>query len=326
MKLIIKTPSRLHMGLIDLRADLGRAFGSIGVGIQSPNVILTAEKSDSLIVEGPQAERFRSFAERFMQSINTKVNCKIKVEKTIPMHVGLGSGTQSALAVASLISRINNLNISVEEAAVLTGRASISSIGIGVFKHGGFIVDAGHKVEIWERSKKERKSIAPIVFRHPFPKDWLFVVVLTEEKRSGPSGEEEKKAFNDLPTPKKEWANDICRLVHLNLIPALIEQDITTFGKALTKIQILTGKYFEKIQGGIFSSRLAEESCKKMLKAGAKAVGQSSWGPTVYALAEGSKEATKIAQSLQPLLGSELEKKVFIVAADNKGAKLRRIR
>ncbi|NHV97253.1 MAG: kinase [Thaumarchaeota archaeon] len=325
MRLTIKTPSRLHMGLIDLRGDLGRAFGSIGVGIKYPNVILTAEESDRLVVEGEQAERFRSFAERFIEAVNAKIKCRIIVEKTIPMHVGLGSGTQSALAVASLISSINNLRVSVEEAAVLTGRASISSIGIGVFKYGGFIVDAGHKVNPWERSKKEKKSIAPIVFRHPFPKDWLFVVAVTEKERRGLSGEKERKAFDTLPTPRKEWATDICRLVHLNLIPALIEQDIETFGKALTKIQILTGKCFEKIQGGIYASRLAEESCKKMLEAGAKAVGQSSWGPTVYALAQGMKQARKIMLSLEPLLGSEFEKKVFVAEADNRGAKLQKL-
>jgi beta-RFAP synthase len=324
MKLTIKTPSRLHLGLIDLRGDLGRAFGSIGVGIQYPNVVLTAEESDRLVVEGEQAERFRAFAERFMNAVGAKIKCKITVEKTIPMHVGLGSGTQSALAVASLISRINNLKVSVEEAAVLTGRASISSVGIGVFKYGGFIVDAGHKVDRWERSKKERESVAPIVFRHPFPKDWLFVVAITEEKR-GLSGDEEKKAFDKLPTPRKEWATDICRLVHLNLIPALIERDIETFGKALTKIQILTGKCFEKIQGGIYASKLAEESCKKMLEAGAKAVGQSSWGPTVYALTHGLKEARKVMLSLEPLLGSDLEKKVFITGADNRGAVLQQL-
>jgi beta-RFAP synthase len=324
MKLTIKTPSRLHFGLIDLRGDLSRAFGSIGVGIQYPNVVLTAEESDRLVVEGEQAERFRAFAERFIKAVDAKIKCKITVEKTIPMHVGLGSGTQSALAVASLISRINNLKISVEETAVLTGRASISSVGIGVFKYGGFIVDAGHKVDRWERSKKEHESVAPIVFRHPFPKDWLFVVAVTEERR-GLSGDEEKKAFDTLPTPRKEWATDICRLVHLNLIPALIEQDIETFGKALTKIQILTGKCFEKIQEGIYASKLAEESCKKMLEAGAKAVGQSSWGPTVYALVHGLKEARKVMLSLEPLLGSDLKKKVFIVAADNRGAKLKEL-
>lgn len=312
------------MGLIDLRGDLGRAFGSIGVGIKYPNVILTAEESDRLVVEGEQADRFRYFAERFMQAVDARIKCKIIVEKTIPMHVGLGSGTQSALAVSSLISRINNLRVSAEEAAVLTGRASISSVGIGVFKYGGFIVDAGHKVDALERPKKERKSVAPIVFRHTFPKDWLFVVAVTEEKR-GLSGEEEKKAFDTLPAPKKEWVTDICRLAHLNLIPALIERDIETFGKALTKIQVLTGKCFEKIQGGIYASRLAEESCKKMMEAGAKAVGQSSWGPTVYALAQGMGEARKVMLSLEPLLGSEFKKRVFIVAADNMGARLRRL-
>jgi beta-RFAP synthase len=324
MKLAIKTPSRLHMGLIDLRGDLGRAFGSIGVGIRYPNAVLTAEESDRLVVEGEQAERFKTFAERFIKSVDAKVKCRIIVEKTIPMHVGLGSGTQSALAVASLISRINNLKVSVEEAAVLTGRASISSVGIGVFKYGGFIVDAGHRVDPGEISKKERESVAPIVFRHPFPKDWLFVVAVAEERR-GLSGEEEKKAFDTLPTPRKEWVTDICRLVHLNLIPALIERDIEIFGKALTKIQILTGKCFEKIQGGIYASRLAEESCKRMLEAGAKAVGQSSWGPTVYALAQGMKEARKIMLSLEPLLGSDFEKKVFVAEADNRGARLRQL-
>ncbi|MEM3614110.1 MAG: hypothetical protein QXK91_02290 [Nitrososphaerales archaeon] len=324
MKLSIKTPSRLHMGLIDLRGDLGRAFGSIGVGLQTPNVLISVEESDKLSVEGVQADRFKYFAERFIQSVNAEVKCSIKVHKAIPQHVGLGSGTQSALAVSYALSKLNNLDISIEETAVLTGRASISSIGVGVFKYGGFIVDAGHKVEVGEISKKERRSIAPIVFRHPFPKDWLFVVAITEEKR-GLSGEEERRAFEELPTPKKEWATDICRLTHLNLIPALIEKDIETFGKALTKIQILTGKYFKEIQGGIFASKIAEECCKKMIEAGAKAAGQSSWGPTVYALTQGVKEARKVMHAVEPLLGSAAKNRLFIAAADNKGVKLRKL-
>lgn len=324
MKISVRTPSRLHLGLIDLSGDLGRAFGSIGVGLQTPNVLISAEESDRLTVEGAQAERFRYFAERFIQAVGAEKGCRITVQKAIPQHVGLGSGTQSALAVASAIARINNLNISVEEAAVFTGRASISSIGVGVFKYGGFIVDAGHKVEVGERSKKERKSIAPIVFRHPFPEDWLFVLAVTGEKR-GLSGEEEKRAFEELPTPRREWATDICRLTHLNLIPALIERDIETFGKALTKIQTLTGRYFEKIQGGIYATKIAEECCRRMLEAGAKAVGQSSWGPTVYALTQGVEAANKVKQALEPLLGSALKEKVSVVAADNRGARVRKV-
>ncbi len=324
MKLSVKTPSRLHLGLIDLSGDLGRAFGSIGVGLKAPNVLISSEESDRLIVEGAQAERFKSFAERFIQAVDAKAKCSIRVKKVIPQHVGLGSGTQSALAVAYAVSKLNNLNISIEEAAVFTGRASISSVGVGVFKYGGFIVDAGHKVEVGERSKKERRSIAPIVFRHPFPQDWLFVVAIAEEKR-GLSGEEEKRAFEELPTPSKEWAAEICRLTHLNLIPALIEKDIETFGKALTKIQMLTGRYFEKIQGGIFASKTAEECCKKMLEAGAKAAGQSSWGPTVYALTQGVEEARKVMKAVEPLLESAAKDRLFVAAADNKGARLRRL-
>ncbi len=324
MKLRIKTPSRLHLGLIDLRGDLGRAFGSVGVGIRFPNVILEAEAAGRLEVEGEQAERFKEYAERYIKATGAKTLLNIRVEKAIPAHVGLGSGTQSALAVASAINELNNLNYTAEKAAILMGRASISSVGIGVFKHGGFIVDAGHRVAPLDRSKKERGSIAPIFFRHPFPEDWLFVVAIVSDRR-GLSGSEERKAFDGLPLPKKKWASDACRLVHLNIIPALLERDIETFGRALTNLQKIVGRSFEAIQGGIFASREVEECCRRMLRAGAKGVGQSSWGPTVYGLTEGIENAKKVMRSLEPVLGSMLNERAFIVRGDNRGARIKRV-
>ena len=45
MKVYVKTPARLHLGLIDLNGDLGRLFGGIGVAIDYPNVTLKTEIS-----------------------------------------------------------------------------------------------------------------------------------------------------------------------------------------------------------------------------------------------------------------------------------------
>jgi DnaK suppressor protein len=47
MKVYVKTPSRLHLGLLDLNGDLGRIFGGLGVGIDYPNLILEAQKTVS---------------------------------------------------------------------------------------------------------------------------------------------------------------------------------------------------------------------------------------------------------------------------------------
>ena len=52
MKVYVKAPARLHLGLIDLGGDLGRLFGGIGVAINQPNVIVEAEKSERFTVEG----------------------------------------------------------------------------------------------------------------------------------------------------------------------------------------------------------------------------------------------------------------------------------
>jgi len=42
MTLRISAPARLHLGLIDLRGDLGRRFGSLGVALAAPRLVLTA--------------------------------------------------------------------------------------------------------------------------------------------------------------------------------------------------------------------------------------------------------------------------------------------
>ncbi len=52
MRVYVKTPARLHLGLIDLRGDLGRVFGGLGVGIDHPSVVLEAQESKELLVTG----------------------------------------------------------------------------------------------------------------------------------------------------------------------------------------------------------------------------------------------------------------------------------
>ena len=42
----IKSPSRLHLGLIDMNGSYGRLDGGIGLTIQDPNFILYGESAE----------------------------------------------------------------------------------------------------------------------------------------------------------------------------------------------------------------------------------------------------------------------------------------
>ena len=92
MKVYVKTPARLQLGLIDLNGDLGRLFGGLGVGIDRPNVVLEAQPSEKLTVAGERNERTKALAKRFFETYGVKTRASINVKQAIPEHSGLGSG------------------------------------------------------------------------------------------------------------------------------------------------------------------------------------------------------------------------------------------
>src|SRR6202142_4682202 len=94
VKVYVKTPARLHLGLIDLSGDLGRIFGGLGVAIDYPNVILEAEKSQTLTVSGEKVELTQKLVIRFLEAYAIKENVAINVKQAIPEHIGLGFGKQ----------------------------------------------------------------------------------------------------------------------------------------------------------------------------------------------------------------------------------------
>src|SRR3989304_4616182 len=63
MKITVKTPSRLHLGILDVNGNLGRMYGSIGLAIQQPNVVIEITKSENLEIEGEDKERVKETSE-----------------------------------------------------------------------------------------------------------------------------------------------------------------------------------------------------------------------------------------------------------------------
>ena len=70
----------------------------------------------------------------------------------------------------------------------------------------------------------------------------------------------------------------------MQLLPAICEQNCQLFGNAITRIQAMIGTYFAPVQGGIYRSSAVERTIHLLEEYGAQGSGQSSWGPTGFAI------------------------------------------
>jgi beta-RFAP synthase len=304
-----------------MNGDMGRFFGGLGVGIDRPNVILEAQHSESFSVTGEKTELVTSLAKRFLETYQINANVSIHVKQTIPEHAGLGSGTQLALAVSAALSKLFQINATIQELSIAMGRMKRTGVGTAVFEHGGFVVDGGKRMN---GGVVVAESFPPLIFRQPFPEDWKFVVAIPDVKK-GLAKTEEKDAFGLLTPMPSELVGKICRLIMMKLLPALIDRDIESFGDALTKIQVVVGDYFAGVQGGTFSSLAATAGIDFMKACGAYGVGQSSWGPAVYGLVQGETQAKTIRSKLESFLQNNDGGQVFIANANNRGATIKQV-
>ena len=313
MKVQVKTPARLHLGLIDMNGDLGRMFGGLGVGIDHPNTIVEAQNAENFSVTGQETDLTTTLAKRFFSVYNVKPKVHINVVQAIPAHIGLGSGTQFSLAIATALASLLGVEATIPELAVAMGRARRTAVGTSIFERGGFVVDGGKNLNT--------TKCPPLIYRQPFPSEWRFIVVVPNLKE-GLSNSEENHAFDRLTKMPAEDAGQICRLIMLKLLPAIAEHDIESFGCALTKIQIITGNHFAQAQGGTYSSPAAADCIQFMKKAGSYGVGQSSWGPALYAVVK-QEEAKQVLSKVKAYLREGVGGQAFIAEANNKGATIR---
>ena len=144
-----------------------------------------------------------------------------------------------------------------------------------------------------------------MIFQHPLPDDWHFVLA-TPRAAPGLSGSAEQRAFRDLPPMDAERVGRICRLTLIQVAPAVLTGDIRTFGAAITEIQEMVGEYFAPSSGRPLRDPTGCEVAELALARGAHGVGQSSWGPTVFALTGARSAARALAASIRAAFGDRL--------------------
>ncbi len=343
----IQAYSRLHFGFLNPYAE-GKAplrcFGGAGVMIEQPDLCLRVQPDSAWSAEGTQSDRALALAQRFAslscrdEQITDLPPHRLSIERLMPAHAGLGSGTQLGLSVARALATSWGLSCDLASLARRVGRGLRSAVGTHGFEHGGFLVESG---------KSTTEGLAPLVARQPFPESWRLVLALPphanpslqggmrfvssfpllgedcDGRMAGLHGDEEAEALARLTmTPTIPAATEtLCRLVLLGMLPALVENDIDAFGEALYEFNVRVGEAFAPVQGGVYASPPIAEVVEFMRSQQIRGIGQSSWGPAVFAVVADAERADHLAAQLRRRFTLS-ESAVWTTSACNHGARL----
>ena len=315
----ITAPCRLHLTLIDMNGEIGRVDGGAGLALSYPNIRITAEEAEGTIIEGLQ-----DFADRMKRATESLLpkgkGIRINVQEAYPAHVGFGSGTQSSLAAAAAVNELYGLGKSVRELALAVKRGGTSGIGVTAFEKGGFIVDGGHRFKDkggFMPSAACPLPPGPVLFREDFP-EWDMVVAIPNEK--GMHDQEEIDTFKKFcPLPIEE-VREISHVVLMQMMPAVIEEDIESFGAAVNHVQIVGFNKRENLIWPQFVKDIAS-----FMRSQSYGAGVSSFGPVVYSFVDNRSEGRQLQAEVQKMLDESVGGTVMLTRAKNSGAEISRV-
>ena len=314
----VKTPARLHFGLIDLNGALGRIDGGVGLAINDPTFELVAKPSHRIEVESYQ---YRNRGYTILEGLQAKHNFPgIHVEflSEIPAHSGFGSGTQLALGLGQAVNTLYDLNLSILDLAFAVARGGTSGIGVAAFEQGGFVLDGGHPFPEEKSSFLPSSAVGnvpppPILLRYPFP-NWDLLIVSPNCKHI--SGETEVNPFQTLCPQPQSTAERLSHIILMKLLPAIHEENLFAFGDAINRIQTFGWKKVEiDAQRGVL-----QQTLDFLRDSGAIGAGVSSWGPAIFAVGENLRALHRKTESFLDSLPNGGS--CFVTQPNNVGAQV----
>ena len=219
-----EVPSRIHITLCDMNGNLGRMNGSMGFLINDPKLIFCIEKAEK---------------NEIIYTDNVNNN-------TIPEHLGFGSKTITKIAIATAYLEIYNKKVSLQELAKILKRGGTSGIGVNILDKGGFILDGGRKKKndllFKPSSAQPTIEIPPVLFHKEMMEIPVYILIPNLE---GLHGKKEVDFFDKICPIKAKSVEKLSRIIISQILPAICENDIETFSKAINSIQYLEWKKSE---------------------------------------------------------------------------------
>ena len=317
----VRAPGRLHLGFLDPSGTLGRRFGSIGLVIDGfeTELELGPAPRDELHADTPAArvelDRAAEHLARLRERTGRSEPLSLRLRGVLPAHAGFGSGTQLALAVGRAFAQWHGLDIDTPTLAQWLGRGLRSGIGIAGFDAGGLLLDGG--------PGRDGRPAA-LLSRVELPQAWRVIVALDPRSR-GLSGAQEREAIATLPPLPQAAAADICHQLLMRVLPGAALDDFAAFAPGLNRVQQLLGDHFAPAQSGSAWTSAAVGRLMRhwgQTEGEGAAIGQSSWGPTGFAIVPSAAAAQRLIDAARAagVLDPALELRV--VAARRRGAQV----
>jgi beta-RFAP synthase len=312
----VAAPARLHLGFLDPAATLGRRFGSVGLVVEGLETVVEIGRSSFDVfdaAEGGSAALAR--AVQHLGTLRDATHCSAPVHLTLrrapPMHSGLGSGTQLALATGRAFCGLFNLGLESGAIAALLGRGARSGVGIAGFDHGGLLLDGGPRAD---------GSAAALLSRIVMPSAWRVILAL-DPRTQGLSGASERAALATLPPLPHAVSAEICHEVLMRLLPGAAAAEFEPFAAGVSHVQRLLGEHFAAAQQGRRFTSAAVGTLIDWIAATVPAgVGQSSWGPAGFAIVRSAQAARQVLAAAREAGVVDPALEVSVTAPRNRGA------
>jgi len=302
---------------------------SLTISTLMGNIILKNEcrigskDADVLVrIENIVQEFIRNLAQTKIKedsTLKSKFPITVRILQYLKPHIGLGSTTQMSLAIAYGIIKLLEIEMDVSTLAKYVKRGGTSGIGFRAFEQGGFILDSGHRFgkgeekEVFLPSSVSQANPARTILRTDFPEDWN-ILLISLHVPAGAANSEEVNIFQRYCPVPVDDVQKICHRILMQLLPGLLEHDLKSFGTALDAIQKVG---FKKIEVSLQHPAVRELIAFEQLN-GAKCVGMSSFGPTVFGIFESKSEAEAMLSKITEKF-SNIGFDSYITSADNKG-------
>lgn len=247
--------------------------------IDQPVTRIRVEAADCFQIDGPARERVQAVAKRFAAFLPqaSLPACRLTVLQRPDAHSGLGTGTQLALAVAQGLTRWLGLELSEEQIARdVADRGHRSVVGSIGFHRGGLLVDQDPPR------------------RYTIPEGWRIVLFHPDPVVSKVSGEDERRKFAKLVPASSAQRKQLSELLETQIIPAVQSGDFKTFSEAIYRYNYHSGMLFSPVQQGPYNGQPIGDLIRILRAGEVRGVGQSSWGPTVFAFCSSDDHAEKL--------------------------------
>ncbi|WP_332674003.1 beta-ribofuranosylaminobenzene 5'-phosphate synthase family protein [Aromatoleum sp.] len=315
----VEAPARLHLGFLDPSASLGRRFASLGLVIDGMSTHLSVARAAYDVVEVPQScgdatrERLARHVDLLKRETGLRSPLHVMLHRAPPVHAGLGSGTQLALAVGRAFAACHGLELETRRVAALLGRGERSGVGIAGFDRGGLLLDGGPGAA---------GTVAPLLAQAVFPPRWRVLVVL-DDRLDGLHGSQERAAMDRLAPFPRELAAELCHQVVMRLLPGVMEGMFEPFADGISTVQRMIGDYFAPAQGGsMYTSASVGRFLEWIRPRYCAGIGQSSWGPTGFAVLPSAERAAEVIAAARAAGAMDPALRVVVVAGRNRGALL----